>query len=60
MYCRVCGKEGAKADFDELCRKCSKQYRYCEVCGGLYLKKELIDGACFMCRDDHEHLYGKE
>ena len=60
MYCRVCGKEGAKADFDELCRKCSKQYRYCEVCGGLYLKKELTDGVCFMCRDDHEHLYGKE
>lgn len=60
MYCRICGKDGARADLDELCRKCSKEHKYCVVCGGLYLKKELVEKTCFLCREDREAIYGKE
>jgi hypothetical protein len=60
MYCRICGKDGARADWDELCRKCKKEYKTCEVCKELFLKKEIVDGLCFLCREDREHIYGKE
>lgn len=60
MYCRICGKDGAHIKLGELCRKCSKEYKLCVVCGGLYRNKELTKDTCFLCRNDKERIYGKE
>ena len=53
MYCRECGKGSLTK---ELCRRCAKNYAICEKCDGLFNKKEIKDGVCFLCRGDKEHL----
>lgn len=59
MYCRLCGKNGAKATQDELCSKCWREHKVCTICGGLYLKKEVKSGLCYMCREDRAAIYGE-
>lgn len=57
MFCIACGKS-ARIDENELCKKCAKEYRICQACGGLYLKKELTNGVCEMC--DHYEKHREE